>query len=296
MEGGEFISSKTGGFRWYKNWFIWIWGQTFEFWRHIFEFGRYIFEFWQHAFEFWKLQEVGISIFDEHQWGGGMGTNQWRREVFSYKQGGFWLYKNSCILNSWQILEFWRHVIKCRQNSRWTFFSPFKSDIHVPQTILGMDSLTLGRGEALLREQKIEQVPTWDQCLQVCIYLCVVYQHLVTGCVHISSCGSRKQGHTLQCLKSSQEPIPTINLPSTKKRSAKGMVPPHGRALAKGLQPSCRVPQGHDQTRETFFFFFMFSTCGVWKSNSLLLRGSLFASTQKVCRPRSPLQFNIRNL
>jgi len=44
------------------------------------------------------------------------------------------------------------------------------------------------------------------------MYLRVVYQHLVTGCVHMSSCGSRKQGHTLQCLKSKQEPIPTINL------------------------------------------------------------------------------------
>ena len=180
LEGWEFISFKTGGFRWYKNWFIWIRGQIFEFWRHIFEFGRCIFEFWRHTFEFWKLQEVGISIFYEHRWGGGLVTNQWHREVFSYKEGGFWWYKNSRILNLCQILEFWRHVVECWQNSRWTFFPSFKSDIHVPPTILGMDRWPSAAGRRYCGNRKSNRYPPeTDVCgcagvyILGCVYTCV---------------------------------------------------------------------------------------------------------------------------
>jgi len=41
-QGWGFSSYKAGGFWWYKNSFIWIGGQIFEFWRNIFDFWRYI--------------------------------------------------------------------------------------------------------------------------------------------------------------------------------------------------------------------------------------------------------------
>jgi len=39
-------------------------------------------------------------------------TNRRRREVFSYKEGGFWCYKNSYILNMRKMFEFRRYVFE----------------------------------------------------------------------------------------------------------------------------------------------------------------------------------------
>ena len=66
---------------------------------------------------------------------------------------------------------------------------------------------------------------------------------------------------------------------TTKKRGAQGMMPPEqefksrfwARVGEGALAPSCRAPQGHDQTLGKFPFFLIFSTCGRRKSQKCRL-------------------------
>jgi len=81
----KIFSYREGGFWWYRNLRIWMWGQIFECWRLIFEFWRYmfefchhVFEFWRHIFEFWR-QNWKHNFFE---WCGGGPNNRknWRLE------------------------------------------------------------------------------------------------------------------------------------------------------------------------------------------------------------------------
>jgi len=61
------------------------------------------------------------------------------------------------------------------------------------------------------------------------------------------------------------------------------MVPPHGRAAAKGLQPRA-APQGHDHTRAIFVIFFIFLTCSGRKSTKRPLATVQFRRKSRFAR------------